>query len=74
MPHRHVRRLALEIMTEVTQVARKESVRLEKVSGTIDLSCIALDEQERLAAGSPSLSGQHGLLPPMGFRTLPTTT
>ena len=68
MPHRFVRRLALEIMTEVTQVARKENVRLEKVSGTIDLSWIALDEAERAAAGSPSLVAKHGLLLAVGFR------
>jgi 2-dehydropantoate 2-reductase len=68
MPHRFVRRLALEIMTEVTQVARKENVRLEKVSGTIDLSWIALDENERAASGSPSLVAKHGLLLAVGFR------
>jgi 2-dehydropantoate 2-reductase len=68
MPHRFVRRLALEIMTEVTQVARKEHVRLEKVSGTIDLSWIALDEAERASAGSPSLVAKHGLLLAVGFR------
>ncbi len=68
MPHRFVRRLALEIMTEVTLVARKENVRLEKVSGTIDLSWIALDEAERAAAGSPSLVAKHGLLLAVGFR------
>ena len=68
MPHRFVRRLALEIMTEVTQVARKEHVRLEKVSGTIDLSWIALDEAERATAGSPSLVAKHGLLLAVGFR------
>jgi 2-dehydropantoate 2-reductase len=68
MPHRFVRRLALEIMTEVTHVARKENVRLEKVSGTIDLSWIALDEAERAAAGSPSLVAKHGLLLAVGFR------
>lgn len=68
MPHRFVRRLALEIMTEVTQVARKESVKLEKVSGTIDLSWIALDEAERASAGSPSLMAKHGLLLAVGFR------
>ena len=38
LQHRFVRRMALEIMTEVVHVARKENVRLEKVSGTIDLS------------------------------------
>ena len=68
MPHRFVRRLALEIMTEVVAVARKESVRLEKVSGTIDLSWIALDEAERASAGSPSLFAKHGLLMAVGFR------
>ena len=68
MPHRFVRRLALEIMTEVTQVARKENVRLEKVSGTLDLSWIALDEAERATAGSPSLVAKHGLLLAVGFR------
>jgi 2-dehydropantoate 2-reductase len=68
MPHRFVRRLALEIMTEVVAVARKESVKLEKVSGTIDLSWIALDEAERAAAGSPSLFAKHGLLMAVGFR------
>jgi 2-dehydropantoate 2-reductase len=68
MPHRFVRRLALEIMTEVTQVARKENVRLEKVSGTIDLSWIALDEAESAASGSPSLVAKHGLLLAVGFR------
>lgn len=68
MQHRVVRRLALEIMTEVTQVARKESVRLEKVSGTLDLSWIALDEAEAASAGSPTLMAKHGLLLAVGFR------
>jgi 2-dehydropantoate 2-reductase len=68
MPHRFVRRLALEVMTEVVHVARRENVRLEKVSGTIDLSWIALTEEEKLAAGSPSLVAKHGLLLAVGFR------
>jgi 2-dehydropantoate 2-reductase len=68
MQHRHVRRLGLEIMTEVVEVSRKEGVRLEKVSGTLDLSWIALDEQEKVAAGSPSLVAKHGLLLAVGFR------
>jgi 2-dehydropantoate 2-reductase len=68
MQHRFVRRLALEIMTEVVHVARKEGVRLEKVSGTIDLSWIALTEEERNAAGSPGLVAKHGLLLAVGFR------
>ena len=60
--HRFVRRLCLEIMTEVVSVARRESVQLEKVSGTLDLSWIALNEEEKAAAGSPSLVAKHGLL------------
>jgi 2-dehydropantoate 2-reductase len=68
MQHRFVRRLGLEIMTEVVQVARVEHVRLEKVSGTIDLSWIALTEEERHAAGSPGLVAKHGLLLAVGFR------
>ncbi|MBS2013876.1 MAG: 2-dehydropantoate 2-reductase [Deltaproteobacteria bacterium] len=68
MQHRFVRRLALEIMTETVEVARKEKVRLEKVSGTLDLNWIALDENEKRVAGSPSLFAKHGLLLAVGFR------
>lgn len=68
MQHRIVRRLGLEIMTEVVHVARKEGVRLEKVSGTIDLNWIALTEEEAAAAGSPSLVAKHALLLAVGFR------
>jgi 2-dehydropantoate 2-reductase len=68
MQHRIVRRLGLEIMTEVVQVARKEGVRLEKVSGTLDLNWIALTEEEAMASGSPSLVAKHALLLAVGFR------
>jgi 2-dehydropantoate 2-reductase len=68
LQHRHVRRLALEIFTEVTSVARREDVRLEKVSGTLDLSWVSLTEDEREASGSPSLVAKHGLLLAVGFR------
>jgi 2-dehydropantoate 2-reductase len=68
MQHRFVRRLGLEIMTEAVQVARKEGVRLEKVSGTLDLEWIALTEEEQSAMGSPSLVAKHGLLLAVGFR------
>jgi 2-dehydropantoate 2-reductase len=68
LQHRFVRRLALEIFTEVTHVARREGVRLEKVSGTIDLSWISLTEEEAQVAGSPSLVAKHGLLLAVGFR------
>ena len=68
LQHRFVRRLALEIMTVVVAVSRKENVKLEKVSGTLDLNWIALDEHERRVAGSPSLVAKHGLLLAVGFR------
>ncbi len=65
---RKVRRLALEIMTEVVAVARKEQVRLEKVSGTIDLDWIALTDGERKKIGSPALTAKHALLLAVGLR------
>ncbi len=68
LQHRFVRRLALEIMTEVVLVARRESVALEKVSGTLDLDWIALTEDDRNAAGSPALLAKHALLYAVGLR------
>lgn len=65
---RRVRRLALEIMTEVVQVARRDGVRLEKVSGTIDLDWIALTDSERKKLGSAGLTAKHGLLLAVGLR------
>ncbi|MCC6521078.1 MAG: 2-dehydropantoate 2-reductase [Polyangiaceae bacterium] len=66
---RHVRRLALEVMTEAVAVARAEGVRLEKVAGTLDLEWIALTDAERAAAvGSPSLVAKHALLLAVGAR------
>jgi 2-dehydropantoate 2-reductase len=68
MRERHVRRLALEIMTEAVRVARAEGVRLEKVSGTLDLDWIALTDAEKSAAGSASLLAKHTLLLAVGAR------
>jgi 2-dehydropantoate 2-reductase len=68
MRHRFVRRLALEIMTEVTRVARAEAVSLEKVSGTLDLDWISLTDDEKRSAGSPSLVAKHALLLAVGAR------
>lgn len=68
MRQRFVRRLALEIMTETVHVARALSVRLEKVSGTLDLDWIALTDAERVAAGSPGLVAKHALLLAVGAR------
>jgi 2-dehydropantoate 2-reductase len=66
--HRMVRRLALEIFTEVVHVAKREEIKLEKVSGTLDLSWIALSEEEMQVGGSPALVAKHGLLLAVGFR------
>jgi 2-dehydropantoate 2-reductase len=68
LQHRFVRRLALEIMTEVVHVARRERIALEKVSGTLDLDWIALTEDERHVSGSPALLAKHALLYAVGLR------
>jgi len=66
--HRFARRLALEVMTEAVHVARAEKVRLQKVSGTIDLEWVALTDAERSAPASPSLLAKHALLLAVGAR------
>ncbi|MBX7098406.1 MAG: 2-dehydropantoate 2-reductase [Myxococcaceae bacterium] len=68
MVHRFVRRLALEIMTEVVEVARAQQIHLEKVSGTIDLDWIALTAAERRVWGSPGLVAKHSMLLAVGAR------
>jgi len=68
LQNRFVRRLALEVFTEVVAVARKENVRMEKVSGTLDLDWIALSDEERRISGSPGLVAKHALLLAVGFR------
>jgi 2-dehydropantoate 2-reductase len=68
MRHRHVRRLCLEIMTEVVAVAGALGVRLEKVAGTLDLDWIALTDADRASSGSPSLVAKHALLLAVGAR------
>jgi 2-dehydropantoate 2-reductase len=68
MRHRFVRRLALEIMTETVAVARVLGVRLEKVSGTLDLEWIALTDAERTASASTGLVAKHALLLAVGAR------
>lgn len=68
LAHRFIRRLALEVMTEVVEVARAEGVALVKVSGTMDLEKIALTDQEKRAAASASLMKKHALLLAVGAR------
>ncbi|MDP2305857.1 MAG: 2-dehydropantoate 2-reductase [Pseudomonadota bacterium] len=64
---RHARRLALEIITEVVDVARREGVRLQPISGTIDLDWLALSDAERSGV-SVSLLLKHAILMLVGFR------
>lgn len=68
LQHRFVRRLALEIMSEVVLVARAMAVRLEKVSGTLDLDWVSLTPEERDKQGSTSLVAKHALLLAVGYR------
>lgn len=63
-----VRRLVLSIMTETVRVARAAGIRLEKVSGTLDLDWIALTDEEARIVGSPSLLAKHTLLLAVGAR------
>ncbi len=73
--HRFVRRLTLELMSEAVYVARAERVRLEKVSGTLELEWLALTEAERTMNAGPSLVAKHSVLLAVGakFRRLRST-
>ncbi len=64
---RHIRRLALEVMSEVVEVARREGVRLKPIAGTLDLEWLALTPAER-SAGGLSLLAKHAVLLVVGFR------
>jgi 2-dehydropantoate 2-reductase len=69
MRHRFVRRLSLEIITEVVQVAQAQGVVLEKAAGVLDLDWVTLDNSERgLELGSPALFAKHTLLLAVGAR------
>jgi 2-dehydropantoate 2-reductase len=65
---RRVRRLALEIFTEVVAVAHAADIELEKVSGTLDLEWVALTDAERTKRGSAGLTAKHALLLAVGLR------
>jgi 2-dehydropantoate 2-reductase len=62
------RRLGLEIISEVTAVARASGVRLEPVSTTFDVGTLALAKGERRGSLSPSLLWKHALLFAIGRR------
>ena len=68
MKHRFIRRLALEIMSEVVAVAEAEGVALERVSGTLDLPWLALNDAERSGHSPASLMTKHAVLLAVGTR------
>lgn len=68
MRHRFVRRLGLEVMTEVTAVAQAEGVVMERLLGTLDPDWLALETEERLSPGSPSLLAKHAVLLAVGAK------
>ena len=63
-----IRRMGLEVMTEVVRVARAEGVRLEKLSGTVDLERLALTPAEAGDSVRLSLLAKHAVLLAAGFR------
>lgn len=63
-----VRRLALEIMTELVDVARAENITLKPIAGTFDLEWLSLTPSERHARSSLSLLVKHGVLIAVGAR------
>jgi 2-dehydropantoate 2-reductase len=65
---RRYRRLGLEIFAEVVAVAKAEGIRLEKISGTLDLNWIAISDKERTIPGSPNLAAKHAMLLAVGMR------
>ena len=66
--HRFVRRLAMEIFTEVARVARAEGITLQKVASTVELDWLTLGEAETHSRGSLSLLARHALLLAIGAR------
>ncbi|MFY0571327.1 ketopantoate reductase family protein [Archangium lansingense] len=66
--HRFIRRLAMEVFTEVFRVAQAENVKLEKVASTVDLEWLTLKESEQHSRGSLSLVGRHAMLLAIGAR------
>jgi 2-dehydropantoate 2-reductase len=69
MRRRFVRRLVLEIWTEVAAVAKASGVRFAPVSGTLDIGRMALTDRERRAAlGGPALAWKHSILVGVGMK------
>lgn len=69
MRHRFVRRLALEVFTEVARVGTLQGHRLEKVNGTLDIERIALTPgEQRSRMGSATLLYKHSILFAVGLK------
>jgi 2-dehydropantoate 2-reductase len=66
--YRFARRLGLEVMSEAVAVARRRGIRLEKVSGTLDLNWVALTPADVAGPGSPTLLAKHALLLAVGAK------
>jgi 2-dehydropantoate 2-reductase len=66
--HREVRRLGLEIFTELEAVARASGVTLAPVGGTLDISAVTITPKERAATLSLSLIGKHFIVLAVGLK------
>ena len=66
--HRLVRRLSLEVWTEVRAVAEASGVRMTKVGGTIDMNLLTLTHFERGFPLAPTLFLKHVLMTAVGMR------
>ncbi|MBI4509319.1 MAG: 2-dehydropantoate 2-reductase [Deltaproteobacteria bacterium] len=69
LARRLVRRIVLEIWTEVAEVARASGIAMVKVPGTLDIAKLALTPQERAAPlGSPTLMAKHSIIMAVGLK------
>ena len=55
-------------MSETAEVASALGLRLEKVSGTVDLEWLALTPREKSSWASPSLLAKHAVMILAGLR------
>ncbi len=69
LTNRNIRRLALEVFSEVRSVAVASGIKLQPIGGTLDIDQIAITDRERQQSfGSPSLAFKHGLLFAVGMK------
>lgn len=67
--HRYVRRLAMEVFTEVLAVARKKGIKPAPLNGVFELERFTLSPNDRRATmGSPTLFMKHSLLLALGMK------